>query len=85
MLQVRMKVTDGYPGWAGRLIERGVKALHRPAAFGRTEWIFKKDGEAIKVVEGCGTSVTTKIESPTAKQCEIAKELESIGVAVVVC
>lgn len=78
-----MKPSDGQAGWLNRVQGSGCKATWRPAAFGRTEWLIKKDGEAIRVLQGKNTVLTTKIDNPTKKQREIAAVLAAAEIAVV--
>lgn len=82
-MEIRMKSSDTQDGWLNRVLESGCKASWRPTVFGRTEWLFKMDGEAIRVLQGKNTGLTTKIDNPTEKQREIAAALAAADIAVV--
>lgn len=82
-MEIRMKSSDSQGGWLNRVLEAGCKASWRPVAFGRTEWLIKKDGETIRVLQGKNTGLTTKIDNPTEKQREIAAALAAAEIAVV--
>lgn len=82
-MELRMKSADSQSDWLNRLPELGCRASWRPAPFGRTFWLVKKDGEAIRVLQDQSTGLTTKIDNPTAKQREIAAALVTAGIAVV--
>lgn len=83
ILEVRMKPNDSQPGWLNLLLDMGCKASHCPNHFGRTEWLVKKDGEAISVLQGLNSSLITRVKNPSAKQREIAMLLASAGIASV--
>lgn len=78
-----MKPNDSRPGWLNCVLDLGCKTTYSPAPLGRTEWLIKKDGQAIKVLQGKNTSLTTKIDNPTDKQRGIAALLVTAGIAVV--
>ena len=82
-MDIKMKPNDSQPGWLNEVQDAGCNVTYRLEAFGRTEWLLKKDGEAIQVRQGKSTALTTKIEHPTEKQREIAMLLASIGIATV--
>lgn len=83
VMEIRMKSIDAEPGWLLRLMELGCQATYNHGPFGRTNWLVKKDGEAIKVVQGKHTVQTTRVDQPTDKQREIAAALASVGIATV--
>lgn len=78
-----MKLNDSQPGWLNRILVLGCRTSYRPAAFGRTLWLIKKDGEAVQLMQGKNTGLTTKIANPTEKQREIAMLMVSAGIASV--
>lgn len=82
-MEIRMKPGDGQAGWLNRVQGAGCKATWRPAVFGRTEWLFKKDGESIRVLQGKSTCLATRVDNPTEKQREIAAVLAAAEIAVV--
>lgn len=81
-MKISMKPSGIQGGWLNHVLQSGCKATWRPAAFGRTEWLIKKDGEAIRICQGKNTVLATKINNPTEKQREIAKTLAAAGIAV---
>lgn len=81
ILRLRMRPNEAFPGWCVKLLELGCKATYHPGPFGRTEWVVKKDSEAITVIQGGRLALMTTIDNPTAKQREIAAALVSTGIA----
>lgn len=81
LLSIRMRVSEAAPGWVLDLSEHGLRASFSLGPFGRTVWLIKGQGEAIEVVQGKNTGLTTRIANPTPVQRVIASRLVATGIA----
>lgn len=84
VMEIRMKsLSTAEAGWLLKLEALGCKATYNHGPFGRTNWLVKKDGAAIEVVQGKHSAQTTRIDYPTETQRQIAAALATAGIATV--
>ena len=69
-------------GWVVRLKARdpACRATSRPERFGRVSHIVKKDGEAVRLLQGASSQVKTEFPHLSPAQLEILGTLSEIGI-----
>lgn len=69
-------------GWVVRLKARdpACRATSRPERFGRVSHIVKKDGVAVRLLQGARSQVKTEFPELSSAQLEILGTLSEIGI-----
>lgn len=81
-VQMRSQVHPESTGWVIRLKARdpACRATSRPERFGRISHIVKKDGVAVRLVQGASSQVKTEFPELSPAQLEILGTLSEIGI-----
>lgn len=69
-------------GWVVRLkaCDPACRATSRPERFGRISHIIKKDGVALRLLQGASTQVKTEFPELSPAQLQILSTLSEIGI-----
>lgn len=79
---MRSQVHPDSEGWVVRLkaCDPACRATSRPERFGRISHIIKKDGVAVRLLQGASSQIKTELPELSPAQLQILGTLSEIGI-----
>ena len=67
-------------GWLIPVMDAGIRCGYRPGRLGRTHWLFKAQGEHVKLTQDKHRAMASSVEIATPAQQKILETLSAAGI-----